>query len=65
MLVAKGSSIPFTSVSGLHTITLNGKTDAGGDLKQGTSRTITFAEAGDFKITCTYHPDMLAWIFVK
>jgi len=65
VLVAKGASVPFTSVSGLHTITLNGKNDPGGDLKQGTSRTITFSEAGDFKVTCTYHPDMLAWIFVK
>ncbi len=65
VLVSRGTAIPITSVSGLHTITLNGKNDAGGDLKQGATRTITFGEAGDFKLTCTYHPDMLAWIFVK
>lgn len=62
--IAKGSTIPFSSVQGLHTITVNGKKD-GADLKQGDSRQITFNDAGQFKITCDYHPDMLANIFVQ
>lgn len=64
VLIAKGTTIPFESVVGLHTITLNGTKD-GGDLKQGDKRTITFDKEGEFKITCDYHPDMLAWVFVQ
>lgn len=62
--VAKGTAVLFDSVVGLHTITLNGKKD-GADLKQGDKRTITFNDAGQFKITCDYHPDMLADVFVQ
>lgn len=62
--IAKGTAVPFTSIAGLHTITVNGKKD-GDNLKQGDSRTITFNDAGTFKITCDFHPDMLANIFVQ
>lgn len=62
--IAKGTAVLFDSVVGLHTITLNGKKD-GADIKQGEKRTITFNDAGQFKITCDYHPDMLADIFVQ
>lgn len=64
VLIAKGTSIAFDSVVGLHTITINGTKD-NGDLKQGDKRTITFDKEGDFKITCDYHPDMLSWVFVQ
>ncbi len=63
-LVAKGTSITFDSVVGLHTITLNGTKDDG-DLTQGTSRTLTFNDPGEFTITCDYHPPMKATIFVE
>lgn len=62
--IAKGTAVLFDSVAGLHTITLNGKKD-GADIKQGDKRTITFNDAGQFKITCDYHPDMLADVFVQ
>ncbi len=64
VLVAKGARIAFTSVVGLHTITSNTKKD-GADLKAGDSRTITFNDAGQFKITCDYHPDMVANVYVQ
>lgn len=63
-LIAKGTAVEFDGVSGLHTVTINGKKDDG-DLKAGTSRTITFNDAGQFKITCDYHPDMFGDIFVQ
>ncbi|OAI38617.1 hypothetical protein AYO38_09235 [bacterium SCGC AG-212-C10] len=62
--VAKGATIPFNSVVGLHTITENG-TKQGDNLNQGQSRTLTFNDSGTFKITCDLHPDMKAYIFVQ
>lgn len=62
--VAKGTAVAFSSAAGLHTITLNGKKD-GDNLKQGDNRSITFNDAGTFKITCDFHPDMLANVFVQ
>ncbi|MBI5946773.1 MAG: LysM peptidoglycan-binding domain-containing protein [Chloroflexi bacterium] len=63
-LIAKGTAVKFLSKTGVHTITIGGKKD-GADLKQGDERTITFGTAGEFKITCDYHPDMKATIFVE
>jgi LysM repeat protein len=62
--IAVGTAVKFTNAVGLHTITSNGEKD-GADFKVGEQRTLTFGEAGTFKITCDYHPDMLAWLFVK
>ncbi|MCC6381031.1 MAG: LysM peptidoglycan-binding domain-containing protein [Dehalococcoidia bacterium] len=62
--VAKGTGVKFDNLTGLHTITVGGKKDDG-DFKQGDQRTITFSDAGTFKITCDYHPDMLADVFVQ
>ena len=62
--VAKGAAVAFGSVAGLHTITSNGTKD-GDDLRAGQSRTLTFPTAGQFKITCDYHTDMLAYVFVQ
>lgn len=64
VLVAKGIAISFTSVAGLHNVTNNGKASVP-DLKQGDTQTITFSAAGQFTITCIYHPAMLANIFVE
>ena len=62
--VAKGAAVAFSSIAGLHTITINGKLD-GANLTAGTNRSITFATAGQFKITCDFHSDMLAYVFVQ
>ena len=64
VLVAKGTSISFASIVGLHTVTVNGQKDDG-DLTQGSSRTLTFNDPGEFTITCDYHPPMKATIFVE
>jgi len=62
--IKKGVAVDFSNVIGLHTITVNGKKD-NGDFKQGDKRTLTFNDTGTFKLTCDYHPDMLAYIFVQ
>ncbi|MBI2767002.1 MAG: LysM peptidoglycan-binding domain-containing protein [Chloroflexi bacterium] len=64
VLIAKGTVVKFTGASGLHTIDINGQKQ-GEDFKQGETREITFNEAGTFKITCQYHPAMLATVFVQ
>lgn len=63
-LIKTGSTVTFTSVAGLHNITLNGETEKP-DLKQGDTRQITFNTAGKFDVTCTYHPDMFGTLFVE
>lgn len=62
--IAKGTAVTFDNKQGLHTIDLNGKKD-GENFKQGETRTITFADTGTFKITCEFHPNMLADVFVQ
>jgi len=62
--IAKGTSVTFNDKEGLHTITVNGKQD-GDNFKQGETRTIKFNDAGQFKITCDFHPAMLADVFVQ
>jgi LysM repeat protein/mono/diheme cytochrome c family protein len=64
VLVARGTTIPFTSVTGLHNVTSNGQKQ-GNDINTGQTRDVTFNDAGQFEITCSYHPDMLATIFVQ
>jgi plastocyanin len=64
-LVPAGTTVQFTNAEGLHTITVNGTKD-GADFTQGQTRTFTFSEANArYKITCNYHPDMLAWVFTQ
>jgi plastocyanin len=63
-LVAKGIQIGFSAAVGLHTITINGEKQ-GADFKAGDTRQITFNTTGEFKITCDYHPDMFATVFVQ
>lgn len=64
--IASGADVDFSSAEGLHTVTVDGEKDDG-DLNTGDERTITFD--GDpeqkFVITCDYHPDMKAWVYVQ
>lgn len=62
-LIAVGTAVRFYSVVGLHNVTINGNT-LQPDLNTGQELTFTFNEEGEFKITCTYHPAMHAWIWV-
>lgn len=62
--IAKGTTVDFKNVVGLHTITENG-TQQGANFTQGQTRTITFNTAGQFHITCDFHPDMSAYLFVQ
>ncbi len=64
VLVARGTTIPFTSATGLHNVTVNGQKQ-GDDIDQGDTEEVTFNDAGQFEITCSYHPPMLATIFVQ
>ncbi len=63
--VAKGTSIKFTNVVGVHTITLSPggvKDSAFTGVK---STDIPFNDVGTFKILCDIHPAMLATVFVQ
>ena len=62
--IAKGTTVNFQNVVGLHTITENGVMQ-GANFTVGQKRTITFDTAGQFHITCDFHPDMSAYIFVQ
>lgn len=63
--IAPGTTVTFENVAGFHTITING-TKEGEDIgPQPETREVTFSEPGEFKITCDYHPAMLAWVFVE
>ncbi len=64
VLVRVGTTITFTSVAGLHNIVFNGAAQ-GDDLRQGDTRQITMNTPGEFKVTCDYHPPMLAYIWVE
>ncbi len=62
--VKPGTTVTFTSIVGLHNIVFNG-TAQGPDLRQGDTRQITMNTPGEFKVTCDYHPAMLAYIWVE
>lgn len=64
VLVRVGTTITFTSVVGLHNIVFNGEVQ-GADIRQGDTRQITMNTPGEFKVTCDYHPPMLAYIWVE
>lgn len=63
--IRPGTEVRFVNESGLHTVTANGEKIAPDVSAPGDTRTYVFANSGDFKITCDYHPAMLAWIFVR
>ncbi len=64
VLIKKGTPVNFVGKTGLHTITLNGKKN-GDNFNAGDTRTITFNDTGTFKITCDFHPNMLANVYVQ
>lgn len=64
VLVKKGTAVDFVGKAGLHTITLNGQKN-GDNFNAGDKRTITFNDTGTFKITCEFHTNMLAFVYVQ
>ncbi len=62
-LIAKGTSVNFKNIVGVHTITINAKKDT--DFKGADKKDIPFNDAGTFTITCDIHPAMKATIFVE
>ena len=52
------------SESALHTVNLNGKNESG-NMKQGSVFVWTPTKAGQYKVTCDYHPQMNAVITVE
>ncbi len=61
--VAAGARINFKSLVGLHTVTVNGKKEVD-QFAPGASYQFT-AQTGEYKMTCDFHPDMLAYVFVQ
>jgi len=62
--VAKGTTVHFLNNVGIHTLTINGKDNEASWIGKA-KKDIPFDEAGTFKITCTIHPTMLAYVFVQ
>ena len=52
------------SESALHTVTINGKNESG-NMRKGDLFSWTAGAAGEYKITCDYHPQMNATITVQ
>jgi len=63
--IRPGTEVRFVNEAGLHTVTVNGNKVAADIAAPGDTRTYVFENTGDFKLTCDYHPAMLAWIFVR
>ena len=62
--VTAGTTVTFENVVGLHNIEIDG-VQQGEDFEGvGVTRTFTFDTPGEYRITCSYHPDMLAVVFV-
>ena len=62
--ITAGTTVTFENVVGLHTVTVDGD-QLGEDFESpGAIRTFTFESPGEYQITCDYHPDMLAVVFV-
>jgi plastocyanin len=63
--VKVGEKVYFTnSETALHTVDVNGKNESG-NMKKGDIFTFEFPAAGEYKITCSYHPQMKATIIVE
>ena len=62
--ITAGTIVTFENVVGLHNIEIDG-VQQGDDFEGvGVTRTFTFDAPGEYRITCSYHPDMLAVVFV-
>lgn len=58
-------TVYFTnSETALHTVTIAGENESG-EMERGDVFTFTFAETGEYAITCDYHPQMRATITVR
>ena len=62
--VTAGTAVTFENVVGLHNIEIDGQQQGEDFEGVGVTRTITFDAPGEYRITCSYHPDMLAVVFV-
>jgi plastocyanin/LysM repeat protein len=62
--VAVGTTVTFENVVGLHNIEVDGQQQGEDFEGVGVTRTFTFDAPGEYRITCSYHPDMLAVVFV-
>ncbi|MGK2964162.1 MAG: cupredoxin domain-containing protein [Tepidiformaceae bacterium] len=65
LTVAAGVNIYFTnSETALHTVNL-GSENLSGDMRKGAVFTYAFAEPGEYRVSCLYHPQMRATITVE
>jgi plastocyanin len=65
LTVKVGEKVYFmNSESAIHTVNINGK-NISGNMKKGSIVVWTFSQAGQYKITCDYHPQMNATITVE
>ena len=62
--VTAGTTVTFENVVGLHNIEIDGERQGEDFEGAGVTRTFTFDSPGEYRITCGYHPDMLAVVFV-
>ncbi len=62
--VTAGTTVTFENVVGLHNIEIDGEQQGDDFEGVGETRTFTFDVPGEYRITCSYHPDMLAVVFV-
>ena len=62
--VTAGTTVTFENVVGLHNIEIDGEQQGDDFEGVGETRTFTFDAPGEYRITCSYHPDMLAVVFV-
>ncbi len=62
--VAAGTTVTFENVVGLHNIEIDGQQQGDDFEGVGVTRTFTFDTPGEYRITCSYHPDMLTVVFV-
>jgi plastocyanin len=65
LTVKAGEKVLFKNTeSALHTVDINGKNESG-NMKKDATFTWTAGAAGEYKITCEYHPQMNATITVQ
>ncbi len=62
--IAVGTAVNFIAAVGLHNIVFNGEVQVD-PFTAPDETTITFAEPGEYDITCDYHPDMYAKVWVE
>ncbi len=64
-LVAKGTTVQFKNIIGIHTITIGGKKPGVDFVKVNETQQFAFNDAGTFEITCDVHPAMTGYVFVQ